>query len=343
MDNAFSLARISHRLRNDWPLASVASLALTAVFAILPFAIYRLVRGQWLIAVIDLLVVACFILPLLHALASGRNRPAFRVILVGGILGCVAVAHLAGLAGNFWMFPFIIALFALLPLRSALLTGWMLAALVLWLGSGLDSVVDRLSFAVTAFLVCGLAAITAHQVGKQRLALELSAATDPLTGVGNRRRMDAELHDAVALAGRGGPLPAALVLDLDHFKRVNDRCGHDAGDRVLVDFAGILRQGLRHTDRVYRMGGEEFLILLPLVEPTALPIVAEKLRARVSQQLRSPLGPVTASIGAALYRRGESLADWLARADAAVYAAKSAGRDGFVVAPDAPLAAAPPG
>lgn len=322
-----------HRLRHDYALATVVLLAVSGALVILPFAVFRFAQGQWLIGVIDLVVAAALVLPTWYALVSGRNRVAFisMTVLVG--TGAVAVSHFLGLAGHFWVFPFAVAVYALVRVRTALLAGWGLVLLVSVFGTGIEDVAERLSFAATAVLVVTLAAISAHQVQRQHEALELAAATDALTGIGNRRRMDGDLHHAAMLAARGGPLPGLVVLDLDHFKAVNDQHGHEAGDRVLVNLAHILRDALRQSDRLYRMGGEEFVVLLPMVDPNGLPVVAEKLRRSVESRLKGPGGPVTASLGLALHRRGESVEEWIARADGALYQAKQAGRNGFAVAP----------
>lgn len=325
--------QVLRRLRHDYALATVALLAASGALVILPFALFRFASGQWLIGVIDLLVAAALMLPPWYALVTGRNRGAFLIMMVLVGSGSAAIAHFLGLAGHFWVFPFVVAAYALVTVRTALLVGWGLVLLVAVLGTGLESVPERLSFIATAGLVVTLAAISAHQVQRQHDALELAAATDALTGVGNRRRMDSDLRQAAALAARGGPLPALVVLDLDRFKAVNDSHGHDAGDRVLVNFAHILRDALRQSDRLYRMGGEEFVVLLPMVEPSGLLVVGEKLRRCVASRLAGPSGPVTASLGLALYQRGEAVEDWIGRADAALYQAKQGGRNAFIIAP----------
>jgi diguanylate cyclase len=169
--------------------------------------------------------------------------------------------------------------------------------------------------------------IFAYQTARQRSQLEALASHDPLTGAGNRRLLERELDAEVQQFNRS-PRPVALVvLDLDHFKQVNDRFGHEAGDRVLADFARILRERLRKLDRIYRFGGEEFVLLLPVTPPSGLPTVLEKLQQAVREQLKGPGGPVTVSMGAASLHADETWSEWLARADAAMYRAKKAGRD----------------
>lgn len=328
--------RVLHRLRHDYALATVAALAGCGALGILPFAVYRFLSGQIVVGVIDVLVALSLLMPTWHALVTGNNRIAFVAMMVLAGIGAVAVSRFLGLAGHFWLFPLAVASYAVVGLRRALVIGFALIVLVLVFGTGIERMPDRLSFAATAALVVILAAISAYQVERQRCALELAAATDALTGVGNRRKMDADLRQAAELAARGSPLPAVLVLDIDHFKSINDRFGHEAGDRVLSEFAQLISHAVRQSDRVYRMGGEEFLVLLPMVDPNGLDVVAEKLRRCIEANLRWAGGTVTCSLGAALHQRGESVDAWVGRADKALYQAKQDGRNRFCIAPWSP-------
>lgn len=156
------------------------------------------------------------------------------------------------------------------------------------------------------------------------------ATTDPLTGLANRRRFESE--HARMLLGDGGA-PAVLLCDLDHFKLLNDTHGHEAGDTALVVFADLLREVLRPQDLLARIGGEEFAVLLPKTDAEAAMIVANRVRAAVAEQAREPDPPgTTVSIGVAPAGEGPALADQLRAADAALYAAKAAGRDIVVLA-----------
>jgi diguanylate cyclase (GGDEF)-like protein len=128
-------------------------------------------------------------------------------------------------------------------------------------------------------------------------------------------------------------LPVGLaVLDLDHFKRINDEAGHEAGDHVLVAFARLVQSRCRAGDRLFRYGGEEFVLLAPGTDVDALQRLVDDLRHQVALQLRAGARPVTVSIGGAVLRSGEDVHAWLARADAAMYEAKRLGRDRAVVA-----------
>jgi diguanylate cyclase (GGDEF)-like protein len=118
-----------------------------------------------------------------------------------------------------------------------------------------------------------------------------------------------------------------MMIDIDHFKRVNDRHGHAAGDAVLVAFADLVRESVRKLDGVYRLGGEEFLVLLPGVTEDGLGKVATTLRTVVASRLATPDGTLTASLGTSMLRPGDTAATWLSRVDEALYRAKASGRD----------------
>jgi diguanylate cyclase (GGDEF)-like protein len=170
------------------------------------------------------------------------------------------------------------------------------------------------------------------------------ATTDELTGLANRRHFLLRLVDEVARAMRY-PQPTALaLLDLDHFKRINDTHGHAAGDAVLQVAAGLCREVLRDVDSIGRIGGEEFAVLMPGTDLAGARIVCERLRLAVEQaQVETPSGTVrpTISIGVAERRPEEDSALLLLRADNALYRAKQNGRN-RVEAADAVSAASPP-
>lgn len=161
------------------------------------------------------------------------------------------------------------------------------------------------------------------------------STVDPLTGLFNRNALEqrlAELDGAPCDNRKGGQSHALLLCDLDHFKRVNDQLGHAAGDAVLQDVAYTMRSVLRAGDSIYRIGGEEILVVLPGASEKDAVAVAERLRQAVRK--RRPVGVgVTISIGAAVTKPDTvDTDDLVARADAALYSAKANGRDAVFVA-----------
>lgn len=176
-----------------------------------------------------------------------------------------------------------------------------------------------------------------HEAEAARRMAQEQAWRDDLTGLLARRRFSELAQRELDLARRSGRALCAVVLDLDDFKRINDRHGHGSGDDVLRSLAGCVRQGLRGTDLAGRWGGEEFALVLPDTEVGAALEVMQRLLAALRGH-RVPVGPgvdagCTASIGLAAWQHGAEGLDLLfRRADAAMYAAKSAGKDRVVVA-----------
>jgi two-component system cell cycle response regulator len=170
---------------------------------------------------------------------------------------------------------------------------------------------------------------------RERLLREVTrlSTTDPLTGLSNRRHFDAAAKLEVIRARRYGRPLSAVMVDLDHFKRVNDTHGHAAGDRVLVAVADLCIRLARTTDLKARLGGEEFCLLLPETPAESSRVLAERLRADVEALPFDADGRafrVTASMGISGYVPGDELASLVGRADAALYAAKESGRNRVV-------------
>ncbi len=159
-------------------------------------------------------------------------------------------------------------------------------------------------------------------------ALRELAATDPLTGIANRRAFMTSAEKELARSNRSGQPVSILYLDLDHFKNVNDRYGHAVGDEVLVRSAAAVREELRAIDVFARIGGEEFAILLPDTPARGALALAERIRARIEalEWLEGRL-EITTSVGVAQRTSGETLDQLLPRADRALYRAKQGGRN----------------
>ncbi len=165
--------------------------------------------------------------------------------------------------------------------------------------------------------------------------LDQTAHTDPLTGAYNRRFFEAHLPRLLQRAAeRSLPLSAAM-LDVDNFKRINDRFGHAAGDRVLIDLCKVVTSIVRGSDILVRVGGEEFLVLFADTPLHVAGGVCERLRHLVESHPWQEIAPalqVTVSSGVAHWDGAESSTDWIARIDAALYRGKSGGRNRVVVA-----------
>lgn len=174
-----------------------------------------------------------------------------------------------------------------------------------------------------------LRAMTAT-LSARSISLEQAALTDGLTGAQNRRYFDDALREYLDEFRRIGRPVGLMILDLDHFKMVNDNHGHDVGDQVLRDVAHCLKQMTRYHDVVARLGGEEFAVIAPNMDHEILVRFAERIRKGVSN-LTVVSGnialKVTASVGIAVWDRRESADDLYRRADKLLYQAKTSGRN----------------
>lgn len=169
-----------------------------------------------------------------------------------------------------------------------------------------------------------------------RHELAKRAATDPLTGLLNRRAFEQRLNQELALIRRGAPSASLLMIDLDHFKEVNDTLGHQAGDEVLIRFTELCREAFRRADVVARWGGEEFVVLLPRSGVAQALHAAERLHQLLATTPMLDDGVprhVTVSIGACSLSGASNLDECLYRADELLYQAKEKGRNRTVHEP----------
>jgi len=179
-----------------------------------------------------------------------------------------------------------------------------------------------------------------QQVQKRELRqamdrLHLLATHDELTGLPNRRHVQDWIRQESARSERSGSFLCLALIDLDHFKRINDRHGHAVGDEVLRIFAREARTILRSRDMLARWGGEEFLLVMPDTPPADAQVALARLRERLAQPqtwANCPEGRATFSAGLAVQRAPQAIEESVREADAALYAAKGAGRDRVVMA-----------
>jgi len=157
--------------------------------------------------------------------------------------------------------------------------------------------------------------------------LQTLATTDALTQIFNRRKFDEMLARETARAGRYAQPFSLILFDIDHFKQLNDRFGHQAGDAALSQLAGRVVPAIRASDIFARWGGEEFVILVPGATAENARLLAEKLRSEIEHGEFAPVGQLTCSFGVAEFRKGDSADDLLRRADQALYRAKQGGRN----------------
>jgi two-component system cell cycle response regulator len=279
----------------------------------------------------------------MYLLAGKLSKTAIQVLIAVGtalITSCIAMsgeARGASVSDNEMLYVWV-ALYSayfFTARQAAVLVGWAAAcyAFTLWFYAPHDIIVTRwvetvFTLSVVAFLVVLLKSRVQALVSR----LADAARTDPLTSLHNRRGFEESIEVEIERARRGDHSLTLLLADLDHFKRVNDRLGHAAGDAALTEVGRILRESKRQIDYAARTGGEEFALILPETTVEEAYVVAERLRAAVQDCFRDELVPLTFSFGVSGYPHHGATADaLLGVADRALYAAKELGRNRTVI------------
>ncbi len=324
--------RILRRLRTDYQLALVSSFGAFAALCIAPFAFYRYFIGDLWLAALDATLVLAAVILVGFAWRTGRTTIPGILLALSNTAGAAASALMLGTPGLFWMYAVQMTNFFLASRVVATGLNLLVLAVLVADGRAFESTPAMFSFIASSLLVSMLSFVLSSRTELQRKRLQELATRDVLTGVSNRRGMEDELQIAVAALARNGQRSGIVLFDIDSFKSVNDRFGHEAGDDVLLAVAEKARANTRSVDRVFRMGGDEFVLLLQAVSDSTPDVVADHLRRDIEASVRSPGGPVTVSVGTALLSPRESWQEWLARADQALYRAKRRGRNRSVSA-----------
>ena len=237
------------------------------------------------------------------------------------------------------LFPLMIALAGLLPTSVALVLGTTAIAVLLIIGRGaIGSTEIAVYFALVATWLLSLAVM--RLVAQQADELADLALTDPLTGAFNRRYLLPQAERNLADYRRYTRLSTLIMIDIDHFKAVNDRFGHDVGDFVLKALVRLVDDRIRGVDMLYRLGGEEFVVMLTEVGAASATKVAEELRVTLSELNVLPSGHFTVSMGICDVTSVTSGEEWLRKVDEALYSAKAAGRNRISVVASEPPAEA---
>lgn len=319
------LKGLTHRLREDFRLAMVSLFGLIAVAAIAPFAVFRYANGDWGIALLDLAIVAAIIIGLVIAWRFDKSESAGK--MMAAIVTVSALAAILGFGlSAMWTLSVLVASFLLAASWFATILSVALISLVVGHDQAFSDSVERWTFMAVSGQVALFSLIFSWRSNQRTESLAFLAETDPLTGLGNRRALRHDLTNLVTLNHRQSLNLALVMLDLDRFKKVNDDHGHEVGDKILEDLARIIGQSTRESDRGYRFGGEEFVLILQGIDALGLEAALDHLQSRIRDDLTSPGGPVTVSIGATRVHPDDTVYACLKRADQAMYKAKKNGR-----------------
>ncbi|WP_158219850.1 GGDEF domain-containing protein [Ideonella sp. A 288] len=302
-----------------------ARVGLIAFALILPFSVYHVTSGRYSLAAVDLLAAVLFGGNAWSLMARGRPLVPYIVLATSILAAVVASVHFIGAPPLYWAFPASMYFYMVLPRRQAHLFCLLLVAGSALIGYFQFGGPTSLRFVGSAGLMLVLLNVVLGVIGELQQQLVTQSVTDPLTGAFNRRDLQAALQ---RLTSAKAPRRAVLLLfDIDHFKAVNDRHGHAVGDQVLRDVVALAQSCVRGTDRLFRVGGEEFVLVLDGITVDAAMHVAEELRQRIEQAPLLDDQPVTVSLGVSPLVAGFDPDRWLHSADSAMYEAKREGRN----------------
>lgn len=302
-------------------------LAVVGVCCFTPFVIFNLIRGNYFLGIGIFLATLVFIINGWEIIRRKRILVPFELLIFPAAVSIILSIRIQGVYGAFWCFPLLLFFYFVLSRRTANLSGVLLlvaVAYITFIYHGSDVMVR---FAASLILLIVMANIIVGAIEDLHRRLLDQTIRDPLTGAYNRRYMEARLGEAVAKRRRKLGLSSILALDIDFFKRINDDFGHAAGDKVLKKIVELIQNRIRMSDKLFRIGGEEFLLFLPETNEMNAAVVAEDLRRQISEASLLNDRAVTVSIGISELGMEDSVDNWIKSADAALYRAKEGGRN----------------
>jgi diguanylate cyclase (GGDEF)-like protein len=315
----------------DFLHESTLGVAIVGLLILAPFSINHFIHERFFLGTGSLLIVLILGFNA-WSITRGRYYPMLTLLgLVPAILFFLAVAlREQGIIGAFWCYPAVISFYFILPERKAWIANAALLAVTLPLAwEGLEPPM-AIRMAATLLAVSIFSIIFIRVITEQQKRLRAQAVTDPLTRLYNRLLLRDSLERAIQHSSRTGEAMSIVTLDLDNFKLINDTLGHDAGDTALRGIGGLLKKRLRRNDKIFRLGGEEFLALLHGTDADNAWRIAEELRSAVASLMLLPDHPITVSIGVATLMPGEDWTAWMKRSDENLYRAKYEGRNRVV-------------
>lgn len=313
---------LSEYRKRIWYLFGAVS---TAVF--LPGSIFIFFDGYRLLATSVIGMLIMFGVNTYFTVRSRDTRLPMGIFVVALTFAVGVSLVERGVIGVFWTFPAVLFI-------NFLAFGWLAriytAVFLICISAVMLFVLDLeiSSRAITGLVVTVLITnIFLGMIDQLQQRLVEQAGVDPLTGALNRREMDVSLQDAIERKRRTNTPASLLLFDIDRFKSVNDTFGHAVGDSVLSEFVASIQSRARHLDKLFRLGGEEFMLFLPDTALSGAAILAEELRLLIYRTKFLDARVITISIGITELDHGETIDEWIKRGDDALYRAKGQGRN----------------
>lgn len=317
---------------SDHRVDAYIHLSMVLVAVLLLFSLWHFYIDKIVLSLICMVIAVLFLSNIV--MMKFTRRLLFPPLLTSLILisGVLVVISMLGQPAVFWAYPVICIFFSIHERKVAsaltLLFLVVMAALVI----NVLNIDMLIRFYVTLMFTGLFANMMVRVIEQQQKSLQKLVITDPLTGALNRRCLDAALNHARECHQRSKSHETVLMMDIDHFKDINDSYGHEVGNEVLVDVVDLIKSRLRLLDMFFRYGGDEFIILLYETSVTAAGKLAEELRKLIENNKSSNDVKITISIGLAEIKENETTEEWVSRCDHALYEAKQNGRNQIMIA-----------
>lgn len=302
-------------------LCVIPFLSATGIF---PLTIYRFVQAEWSMALLDLtiFIFMCLIGYFAYHKKHVSTLKVFFCLLA--ILATLTTLYLKGISQLFWCYPTIAILFYFLTVRLAAISSLITLIGIAAFAAPLLSNILLATFLITLVITASCSLAFSYETSKQHEQLEVLSKTDPLTKILNRRAFTEVAERQIYNFHRNPVATSMILIDVDHFKMINDKFGHNQGDDVLIQICQLLQKELRINDYLFRIGGEEFILLPYGINQQQAVKLATKIKDAIGEYCFIKNHPITISCGVAEYNNtNDSLKDWYARADKALYRAKN--------------------
>ncbi|RJX70458.1 GGDEF domain-containing protein [Vibrio sinensis] len=298
-------------------------MAITLV-TFVPFGIKNFVIGEPLLGASLLIFELSFITELSGLFYLRRSLIGYRIPLMLLVISLTLNVWGLGIMSTFWVFPIVIALALIIPFKDAILANGtivMSCASISLLHMDWDV---AMRFILAMIFCTAIAHLAVYKIAQLQERLRELSIRDAMTGALNRSQLDILLERAIDNQGVSSTI---AIIDIDHFKQVNDLYGHDIGDEVINQLVALIERNTRKLDRLFRLGGDEFLILFEGTDATSAYRILNHITRKAQMLNCPPNAKVTLSIGVAECQASDKPELWMKRADNALYCAKHNGRD----------------
>ena len=311
---------------SEYRLQSYRKVTTFLALILVPFIINSFYQERILLGLLGSGTVLIFVINIISLFKANNFIISPAIATIAMMTVVISVVNELGVIGVLWGYPVLGMLFILHERKLALIFSLILIVFIIsfsYFELGLEITLRVIATMGMTIIFMNLFLKVAEQ---QQDALSLMVITDSLTGAYNRRYFDERIKLSHGLRNRNIDV-AMIMIDIDHFKNVNDVYGHKAGDKVLSLFVNLMSKRIRETDAFFRIGGEEFAVLLSNAKLETAKKLAEELRELIEATAFIENYTVTCSMGVASLNKDESTDSWMRRADNALYKAKENGRN----------------